>query len=399
MLIRFAAAVAVAALLVPAPARAQERPAEIEGYDIPGWSFTPSFTFGMIHDSNVALTGRAAEGGGTVGDTFFNLVPGGRLSLLSPRTQFDASYTGYLRRYVDIDQLNGFDQRAFVSLRHAVTPRLTIFAQNEFNEDPTTDSLDLDGLPFLRIGSRSNRLNGGIEARLTKFTDLRVRYDNTWTRWDQLNDLVSDGTIHGFFVDVRRRFSERFAAGVEGRLRRSDLTALEPREIWFNDVGGLVEYRVGPHTTLTGAAGFSRLKDSRFEEARNAPYFRAQLGQRLARAMFGVSFERSNAPSFGFGGSNDNRELRGFFHMPFSRNRFYVRADGGWRRSDPAFGDVDLRLDTFLTNATFGYSATRWFRAEAYHAWSLQDSIVTGGEVARHRVGAQFVISQPMRIQ
>ena len=61
MLIRFAAAVAVAALLVPAPARAQERPAEIEGYDIPGWSFTPSFTFGMIHDSNVALTGRRAQ--------------------------------------------------------------------------------------------------------------------------------------------------------------------------------------------------------------------------------------------------------------------------------------------------------------------------------------------------
>ena len=160
----------------------------------------------------------------------------------------------------------------------------------------------------------------------------------------------------------------------------------------------MIEYRLGPHTTVSGAAGFARLKDSRFEEARNSPYFRADLAHELSRATVGISFERAYSPSFGFGGSNDNREIRGFVQMPFSRSRFYVQADGGWRRSDPSFGDVDLQLDTFLTSATVGYSATRWFRAEAYHAYSLQDSIVTGGEVSRHRLGAQFVISQPMRI-
>jgi hypothetical protein len=168
--------------------------------------------------------------------------------------------------------------------------------------------------------------------------------------------------------------------------------------VWFHDAGGLVEYRLGAHTVVSGAAGVARVSDNRFDDPRTSPYYRAELTHDWARATAGVTFEKSFSPSFGFSGSNNNRELRGYVHMPFNRNRFYVQADGSWRRGDPFFSELDLRLDTFTTNATFGYAATRWFRAEAYHAWSLQDSIITGGEVARHRVGAQFVISQPMRI-
>ena len=397
-LIRRILSLAAAALVVASPASAQERPNEFEGYEIPGWSFTPSFTFATLFDSNVALTGRTRQPEGTLGDTLFTMVPGGRIAMLSNRTQFSVGYRGYLRRYVDVEELNGFDQRAMASIRHAVTPRLTLFAQNEFTESPTTDTLDLYGVPFLRLGARTNRANGGIEARLTKYTDLRFRYENTWTKFDSVDERVSNGTVHGFSTDVRRRLSERLSVGVEGRLRRSDLTTFEPRVIWFQDVGGLVEFRLGPHTTVSAAAGLARVNDSRFDGSRNSPYYRADLGHEWAHASAGVSFERSFSPSFGLSGSNNNRELRGYVRMPFSQNRFYVQADGGWRRGHPFFTDVDLRLDTVVTNATFGYSATRWFRAEAYHAWSLQDSIITGGEVSRHRVGGQFVVSQPMRI-
>ena len=388
----------VAMLLVASAAQGQERPSEFEGYEIPGWSFTPSFTFATVYDSNVALAGRTPEPGGSPGDILFTLVPGGRLSMLSTRTQFSAGYRGSLRRYMDVGQLNGFEQRAFGALRHAVTPRLTIFAQNEFSESPTTDTLDLNGVPFLRLGVRTNRANGGMEARLTKYTNLRVRYEHTWTKFDSIDERVSSGTIQGVSTDVRRRLSERLTVGAEARIRKSDITSLDPRIIWFNDAGGVVEYRLGPHTTVSGAAGLARVSDSRLDDSRNNTYYRAEIGHQWAAATAGVSFERAFTPSFGSSGSNNNRELRGFVHMPFSRNRFYVQADGGWRRGDPFFEVGDLRLDTFITSATVGYSATRWFRAEAYHAWSLQDSIITGGEVSRHRVGAQFVIAQPMRI-
>jgi hypothetical protein len=103
-------------------------------------------------------------------------------------------------------------------------------------------------------------------------------------------------------------------------------------------------------------------------------------------------------PSFGFGGSSDSQELRGYVRMPISRNRMYVQAAATWRRSDP-FVDTELALDTILLRTTFGYSATRWLRVEGFHAYSRQDSQVTGGEIDRHRVGGQVVISQPMRIR
>ena len=84
--------------------------------------------------------------------------------------------------------------------------------------------------------------------------------------------------------------------------------------------------------------------------------------------------------------------------MPFSRNRFYVQSDALWRRSNPFFAN-EIQLDTLVTSNTIGYSAVRWLRVEAYHAYSRQDSIITGGEVDRHRIGAQLVVSQPMRIR
>lgn len=389
---------AIFVLIAGASGATQERPAEFDGYIVPGWSFTPGVSISGVWDSNVALAGRSAETGGTTGDNVFTIVPMGTLALESKRTQFSAGYRGYLRRHVDVEELNGFDQRAHLMLRHMVTPRLTLFVQDEFSEMPTTDLAELNGVPFARVGSRSNRLGAGVEGRLTKLTNVRVRYENTWTSFDRLDGFLSGGTIHGVGADLQRRLSERLTIGVEGRIRRSDVTRFEPRVIWFQDGGGLIEYRLGEFVSVTGAAGFSHLRDSRFDDTRTAPYYRLGLERHTERANAGITFERSYTPSFGFSGSNDNQELRGYIRMPFSRNRFYVQSDALWRRSNPFFAG-EIQLDTFVTSNTIGYSAVRWLRVEAYHAYSRQDSIITGGEVDRHRIGAQLVVSQPMRIR
>lgn len=398
MRIRFVVAVAALCLTLAPAVSAQERPAEFENYILPGWTFTPGVTLSGVWDSNVALAGRPAENGRTAGDQLFVVVPFAQVNLISTRTDFTAGYRGYLRRYTEIGQLNGYDQRAYVGLRHMATPRLTVFAQNEFAEMPTTDLVELNGVPFAHVGSRSNRLGAGVEARLTKYTELRVRYDNMWTAFDGQEGLLSDGTIHGGSVDLRRRLSERMSVGVEGRVRRSDLTQVDPRVIWFQDTGGTFDYRLTEHVAIAVAAGLARLHDSRFAETRRSLYYRVELLRQAERATAGIAFERSFTPSFSFSGSNNNQEVRGFVRMPFSRNRFYVQSSGLWRRSDPFFAD-EIRLDTFITSNTFGYSATRWLRTEIYHAYSRQDSIITGGEVDRHRIGAQLVVSQPMRIR
>jgi hypothetical protein len=393
-----AAAALAAAVLTAGTAAAQDRQSEFDGYVIPGWSFTPGISIATVWDTNVALAGRSGDTGRTEGDNIFNIAPFGRIALESRRTQFSVGYRGYIRRHVDIESLNGFDQNAHASLRHMLSPRVTLFASNHYSDSPTTDLIELNGVPFARIGSRSNRLSGGVEGLLSKYTTLRVNYENTWTAFDSLDGFLSDGTVHGLGVDLTRRLSERLTVGVEGRLRRSDVTRLDPRVIWFQDGRGAVEYRLTEYVAVHGALGVTHLRDSRFSETRTAPYYRLGIERRTARAIAGLIFERSYTPTFGFSGSNDTKELRGFIHMPFSRNRFYVHTDGTWRRANPFFAG-DLDADTFLTSSTIGYSAMRWLRIEAYHAYSRQDSIVTGGEVTRHRIGTQLVISQPMRIR
>ena len=92
----------VFALIAGSSGSAQERPAEFDGYLVPGWSFTPGVSVSGVWDSNVALAGRAAETGRTAGDNVFTIVPMGTLALESTRTQFSTGYRGYLRRHVDI---------------------------------------------------------------------------------------------------------------------------------------------------------------------------------------------------------------------------------------------------------------------------------------------------------
>jgi hypothetical protein len=286
-----------------------------------------------------------------------------------------------------------------VTFQREATPRLSWFVNNEFSRLPTTDLLELYGVPFRRLGVTSNRLGVGMKARLTKLTDLNVRYDNQWSSFDRVDEFVNGGTIHGFMADVRRRLSERLTVGVEGRLHRSDVTRSEPRVKWFQDGGGILAYKLSETLTLDLAGGISHVIDSRFDETQTSPYYRLGLQHGTARATMGIALEQSYTPSFGFSGSNNNRELHGFVHMPFSRNRFYVQADGSWRRSNPFFADVEVRLDTVVTNATIGYAALRWLRTEGYYAYSRQDSIIPGDPIQRHRIGMQIVVSQPMRIR
>jgi hypothetical protein len=380
-----------------APAAAQQQPeTEFESWRIPGWSFTPGIAIGITRDSNVGLTA-TGETDKADADSLFAMEPSGSLEFLSPRSQFSAGYRGYLRRYMEIDELNGFDQQLHVGFRHQASKRLLLFARDHYINVPTTDEVLLNGVPFVRTGSRTNGFLAGAEMRLTKFTNLNGRYELTWVDFDNEGTVLTGGWVNGFHVDVARRFTERATFGAEYSIRFADLNE-GTRTMRFNDAGAVFAYALGPHTTVSGAAGLSHLADDLRNETRTAPYFRVGIVQNLASASVGASYERSFVPSFGFGGSNENQEVRGYVHMPIPRNRAYVQASLAWRHSIP-YVATDLELDQILARSTVGYALARWFRLEGFYNFTRQDSVVTGGEINRHRIGAQLVISQPMRIQ
>ena len=292
--------------------------------------------------------------------------------------------------------MNGFDQQAFGSVRRLITRRLTFFAHDSFGHLPTTDDVELNGVPFRRIGSRTNGGEAGIEARLTKYTDLSVRYENTWIRFDRPELFLTDGWVNGVHAELSRRLNERLSAGAEYGIRLADLNE-GTHQVLFQDAGGTLHYHVGSATTLSLAGGVSHLDDRLVLVTRTGPYVRANVTHEVVRASLYVeSFERCMSRRSA-SGSTQSQDPR--IRPDAARQEPALRAGlGAWRRNDPFIAE-ELQLDTIWIRSTLGYSATRWFRIEGFHAFTRQDSIVTGGEINRHRLGVQAVVSQPMRIQ
>ena len=378
-------------------AAAQDLPSESTSWQTPGWSFTPGITVAGGFDSNVALASAPADTGRTRSDGLFLAQPFGQLEFNSPRTEFSTGYQGYVRRYIDVDQLNGFDHRGYLSLRRLATKRVTITLSDSYADVPTTDEVELNGVPFARTGSRTNTLAAGVDARLTKFTDLNVRVDNDWVDFDRTETFLTGGWVNGVRTGLSRRLGRQVSAGGEYSIRFADLNE-GIHQLKFQDAGGTLQYGVGGSTTLELAGGVSFLDSRSLDITRTGPYVRAELTHDVERVTAGAAFERMFVPSFGFGGSNQSRQLRGFVRMPLNRNRMYVQGSASWRRSEP-FVKGELDLDTFSVRSTLGYSASRWLRLEGFYAFTRQDSEATGGEISRHRAGTQIVISQPMRIR
>jgi hypothetical protein len=388
----FCHTVVAAALATVAGVSAQE--VEPTGR-IPGWSFTPSVTIGTLFDSNIALTSPRTEAGTTEGDTLFTVQPGGELGYFSRRTDFSAAYRGYLRRYTDVEGLNGFDQRGSISLSRAATKRLTFFLNDSYVDAPTTDEIELNGVPFRRAGSKSNRFGGGADVRLTKLTTLSTRYDMTWATFDQTDDFLNNGFIHAGRVNVARQISEHLSVGGDYELSFAEIE--ETRKMTFQNAGGSVTLALRPHTRLSGGAGISTMFDRLASERHTGPYLRAAIEHATERAVLGASFARQFLPSFGFGGSSRNQDLTGYVRAPLSR-RVYTNASFTWRHAVPLL-DESIEADSHWLRASIGYLATRWARVEGFYAFSRQDPIDQGGEVNRHRIGAQVVLFQPMRIR
>jgi hypothetical protein len=381
---------------VVTPAAAQDQPSEFQSWRIPGWTFTPGVIFGALYDTNVAIAS-PDEHKRTAADKLFQLQPFGRLEYFSPRTRFSGGYQGSLRRYLDLSSLDGTDHRADMSLRERVSRRVTLFANDTYAQVPTTDQLELNGLPFQRTGARYNSLAGGVDAHLTKTTDMVARYEMTWVDFVRKDTLLTGGVVNGVHTEVTHRFTDRASAGGEYGVRLADLNR-GSKQLTFQDGGGVVRYRTGSHTTFEASAGVAHLVDRNTQITKTGPYAKVGLTHRADRATFGLDFSRSYVPSLAFGGTNQSQEVRGYVRMPLSRNRFYVQEAAAWRRTDP-FVATELALDSIFLHTVFGYTVQKWFRVEGYHAFTTQDNRLAGGQISRHVVGVQFVVAEPVRIR
>src|SRR5678815_23433 len=216
----FAAALVGLAFLTQPVVRAQS-PAISPPQTAPGWVFTPSISFGGTWDDNVLLVNPGTNPPSDYGSP---ITPAAGLTYTGQFTRFSSGSPGSFVRYMTLSELNGLHQSLHANLEQRANGRVTFFGDETFIAAQTTDVLQLAGVPFYRIGSRSNAATGGIQAALTKRTTLRSSYTLHTVDFDNnafTSTSLQGGHGHDITTTVDYALSRRLAIGGEYEFNRA----------------------------------------------------------------------------------------------------------------------------------------------------------------------------------
>jgi hypothetical protein len=383
----------------PSDGGAAQQLSEIPGEPlVPGWVFTPSVAFGLSYDDNPVL---ASTGDTAPNDSIMIVRPAAALSFTKKHARLSLGYRGSLMRYRTLDEFNAFDQGAYLDLRAQPTRRLKFFARDTFSKTPTTDAVQVAGLPFFRTGTRTNNLSAGSTIAATRTLDITGTYRFQWLEFsgnDQtVVELLQGGRSHGVGIDVRQRLNEHLRVGGSWDLQHA-LVGRTAEGFDIQNAEGVVEVQVAPTVVVEAGAGISYLSLPAPLGSQTGPAAHVQVRKQSEYAIFSLGASRSFVPAFGFGGSLRNQEITGSVRVPFSGRRGYVEGNAAWRDSEPVLlGEVGVRA--FWLQSVVGYAVQRWLHVEAYYTGAYQDTTVVGGRVDRNRIGIQLVTSHPMRIE
>ena len=384
---------------VAVPAAAQPAPWSPERMTA-GWVFTPSFVLGVLSDSNPTTRNTG------------NVVDSETVTLVNPRTEIDfngrrakfsAGYSGTLERYQELSDLTRYDQRGRVDARYQMTPRLLFRSQQSLTMVPTTDQLELEGIPFTRVGSSMVTSRGGFDFEVSARSVLKTEYMFQWIDFDR--DLeggdfrfLQGGHAHSPSAAFTYALSRRVSLGGLYQYRHVVIDAGE--EVFDSHKSQVTaSLQVTPTTSVYGRGGMDYLKLVNTGDTRRGPSYAAGFTQRFRHAVVDAGYERQFMPSFGFGGLTASRTMRAGFSLPFAAGRGSAGASFSLRRTDPVvLRDILVELESYWTQINAGYAVARWLRIEGFVTMTQQYSSAQG-DVQRTRVGIQFVTSKPVRIQ
>jgi hypothetical protein len=365
-----------------------------------GWVFTPSLVFGGLWDSNVTVSN---EGVPQTSEYVGLVNPRGEIDFNGKRAKMNAGYSGTLEAYQTLDELTRYDQRGRLEARYQMTPRLQFLTRHQLTLVPTTDQLELGGLPFTRVGSRQLDSRGGFTLGLSTRTSMVADYYFQWVDFEREAELVPDfaslqgGHAMSPSLEVEHELTSRVKIGGLYSYRHSIIDAGE-EVIDTHQLDGTIEVVLGPSTTVGGSGGMATLRMSNTDEEQRGPSYSARIAHRLRLTTLEAGFERNYIPSFGFGGMSANQVAYVRAHVPFAQGRAYVSGSTMLRRTEPLMTVEDgITLDSYWTTAAVGYSVVRWLRMEGFYALAHQVSSAQGN-VDRTRVGVQFVTTKPVRI-
>jgi hypothetical protein len=401
--VRIALVLAAAAMLV-AGVQAQERlgsagPAPSYA---PGWTFTPMFGVAETYDDNVSLSGTGSADS-LNDDRIATYFPGADLNYNGRHTNTNAEYTGSFLQYSTFSALNRWDQHGKVDVRRDETARLKWMAHANYTALPTTDVVDLGGIPFSRRGAQTATFRGGVTYAFTPRDAISSSADYqrvSFDRPEELRAFLRGGRVFEVANGWRHKIDSRTALGADYSFRRAAITG-DIETFNLHSVQAAVDYEIDPLWSLSAAGGVVYLQSTPTTLASTGPAWRIALGHHRNSRTFTVHYVRSYIPSFGFGGTIQNQEAGVSYHTPlFNDRRWYFDNSATFRNDTPLTeGFQQLPLRSFRFYSTIGWVPQPWVRIEGFYARTQQTSLRPGGQVYRDRIGVQVVTSKPMRMQ
>jgi hypothetical protein len=399
-------AVVAALIVLASPAlRAPERmdsSAPAESYR-PGWTFTPTFGVAETYDDNISLFGRnTAEAlNNDVVTTYF---PQADLHYSGRRTQFGSSYSGGFLDYRTFDALNRWDQRVHVELTRQESARVRWFANGNAAWLPTTDLIDLGGIPFQNTGARALDGRFGVEyiaSNRDAFTTSANLQDVAFDRTEQnFGAALVGGRMISTLSTWRHRLDERLALGADYSYRIARMTGdLETFDLHV--VQAAADYALSPEWSVSAGGGVVYLPATLTAAARTGPAYYASVERHREGRTLHAGYERSYLPAFGIGGVVEYQEARLGFMTPLFHSRHFYNDTGAVFRNDDPLTDqfVQLPLRSLRAYTLFGWAPQPWVHIEGFYARTAQTSLLPGGRLDRNRIGFQIVTSRPMRIE
>jgi hypothetical protein len=387
-------AVAVSAIAAaPAAAQALETATAVPGF---GWTVTPSFLVNTTWDDNVLVRGR----GDDAPDDLVNVFnPRIEADYRARRGEFGGAYDGAFRLYRQLTDLNSYDQSGTVSGRRLLSKHLSLFARNQFTIAPTTEQIDLIGVPYIRTGSTNEFLAVGVDAAFSKRLSLIASYNFQVVRFEQAQSFsyqLVGGHSHGATALVRRALTERTSLTGTYDLQLANVGGVRDGFMIHRAEGGF-EHRVNLHMRVAASGGISHLATSTVNIARTGPSVSASLTNEFQAGTVGVAYSRAFVPSYGFGGTQQNEEIRANARVPL-RRALYSQGILAWRRNEALVTGLH-KLYTLDYAAAIGYMLAPWVGIEGFFDSSSQRLDLPGGTSDHHRLGVQVVTTKPMRIR
>jgi len=361
----------------------------------PGWLFTHMIGASALWDDNVSLSNESEE---RAADYLTTANPRVSLGFHGRHLTFDLDYRGSYRFYRTLSALNGFDQRTVAHVSRRISRDLAWFARNSFTVSPTTDDIDVAGINFRRVGARLDDFAGGINITPSRRTTISSAYTFQWVDFseeERLAPLFRGGVSHGNTTTITRKVSRRLSIGGEYNLRHA-IVAGGTHQVDIQHSTANFELDITRSLELSAGVGYSWFASNRSNKGRSAPAFRVNLTREGQRIAWTLLYRRSFMPSFGFGGTFQNQELRANLLMPLGR-RFDWTSTVTIREDEPLTPD-EIHLRSVWVRNAVSILATRWMRLEGFYLRMFQDSRRAGGEIGRTVAGFQ-VVSTALRIR